>query len=332
MRWFGIQGFGGISFFVNTVGILKEVIKMKKVRDLLKMDGLYKYLFTVVVLLVSAAVVYAVTVPYNFSSGTVAKSSEVNSNFSYLADRSWEKSGSSLYYSSGNVGIGTANPSVGLEVNGAIKFGPDLIFNNSNTDIFGPDNGEQYFDFMAGDEGTDFTNDAHVRVWGDRIGGHENRFVDIYHDGSTGFITTAGSASGNSANLILQNYGGKVGIGITSPSYPLHMASGAYVTTGGVWTNASSRKYKEHIAELTSDEALAAFQSLTPVTYNYKIDKDEKHIGFIAEDVPAILATKDRKGISPMDVVALLTKVVQEQQKTIAALKKEVEGLKSMEN
>jgi hypothetical protein len=36
--------------------------------------------------------------------------------------------------------------------------------------------------------------------------------------------------------------------------------------------------------------------------------------------VPSLVATKDRKGLSPMDIVAVLTKVVQEQQKTIDEL------------
>ena len=38
----------------------------------------------------------------------------------------------------------------------------------------------------------------------------------------------------------------------------------------------------------------------------------EKRVGFIAEEVPDLVATKDRKGLSPMDIVAVLTKVVQE--------------------
>jgi hypothetical protein len=45
-------------------------------------------------------------------------------------------------------------------------------------------------------------------------------------------------------------------------------------------------------------------------------------VGFIAEDVPDLVATKDRKGLSPMDIVAVLTKVVQEQQKTAEDQKK----------
>jgi hypothetical protein len=79
--------------------------------------------------------------------------------------------------------------------------------------------------------------------------------------------------------------------------------------------NASSRGYKENIETLTKEEALAAFGELAPVKFNYKADKEEKYLGFIAEDVPDLVAMKDRKGLSPMDVVAVLTKVVQEQQK-----------------
>ncbi len=43
----------------------------------------------------------------------------------------------------------------------------------------------------------------------------------------------------------------------------------------------------------------------------------EKHVGFIAEEAPDLIAAKDRKGLSPMDIVAVLTKVVKEQQETV---------------
>ena len=109
---------------------------------------------------------------------------------------------------------------------------------------------------------------------------------------------------------------GYIGIGTQSPSNPLEMASGAYVTTGGVWTNASSREYKDNIEALATEEALDTLKELNPVKFAYKKDMTEKHVGFVAEDVPDLVATKDRKGLSPMDIVAVLTKVVQEQQKT----------------
>jgi hypothetical protein len=121
--------------------------------------------------------------------------------------------------------------------------------------------------------------------------------------------------------LILNQDGSFVRIGSEIwPSYPLHMASGAHVTVGGVWTDASSRDLKENIRDLTVEEAIAALAELTPKKYNYKTDKEEEYLGFIAEDVPDLVATKDRKSMSPMDVVALLTKIVQQQQKKIEEL------------
>jgi len=128
-------------------------------------------------------------------------------------------------------------------------------------------------------------------------------------------------------NLILNPNGGYVGIGTTSPSYPLQMRSGAYVSAGGVWTDASSREYKKEIRDLTADEAIDTLQGLNPVQFSYRASSDERHVGFIAEDVPALVATKDRKGMSPMDVVAVLTKVVQEQQKTMDELSKKLDKL-----
>ena len=43
-------------------------------------------------------------------------------------------------------------------------------------------------------------------------------------------------------------------------------------------------------------------------------------MGFIAEDVPELVATKDRRGLSSMDVVAVLTRAVQQQQAVIEEL------------
>jgi hypothetical protein len=71
-------------------------------------------------------------------------------------------------------------------------------------------------------------------------------------------------------------------------------------------------------------ETLTALQ---PVQFRYKTDPEENHVGFIAEDVPHLVASTDRKGMSAMDVVAVLTKVVQDQQKTIAELSRKVAAL-----
>lgn len=120
--------------------------------------------------------------------------------------------------------------------------------------------------------------------------------------------------------MMIDGTSGFVGIGVTNATHPITMASGAHVTTGGVWTDSSSRDYKENIENLTQQDAISALEKLNPVRFNYKIEQGEEYIGFIAEDVPDLVATGDRKSLSSMDIVAVLTKVVQQQQKKIAAL------------
>ena len=111
----------------------------------------------------------------------------------------------------------------------------------------------------------------------------------------------------------------------------LQMMNGAWCTAAGKWQDASSRELKENIHSLTVGDAKKALEGLDPVRFNYKADKEDESLGFIAEDVPELVASKDRKSMSPMDVLAVLTKVVQEQQKTIYELQKKIDELKGRE-
>jgi hypothetical protein len=81
----------------------------------------------------------------------------------------------------------------------------------------------------------------------------------------------------------------------------------------------SSRTMKDNIVDLESEKAQDALQKLTPVEYVYRDDPSaEPRIGFIAEDVPEIVANADRKSVPIMDVVALVTRVVKDQQQAIS--------------
>jgi Chaperone of endosialidase len=127
--------------------------------------------------------------------------------------------------------------------------------------------------------------------------------------------------------IIIDNEG-FIGLqGVANPSNPIQHTSGAVLTSAGVWTNASSRELKENISELSTDEARTALEQLKPVTYNYKVAADDPQVGFIAEEVPEIVATPDHKTLSPMEIVGVLTKVVKDQQKTIDELSKRLEEL-----
>lgn len=135
---------------------------------------------------------------------------------------------------------------------------------------------------------------------------------------------TSPNGAGTAGNIFIVKNNGYVGIGKYNPGYPLQVGTnatngnGAYLTVGGVWTNTSSQKFKDNIKPLETQKAVETFQKLTPVTYNYKIDKAEHHVGFIAEDVPDLIAEQGRKGLNAMPVTAVLTAVLKDQKKNIA--------------
>jgi len=98
-----------------------------------------------------------------------------------------------------------------------------------------------------------------------------------------------------------------------------------YVRCHGQWSQASSRVLKENIADLSSKEAFEALEGLNPIKFNLKADEEKLPcLGFIAEDAPEIIASRDRKAITNDHIITILAKVVKEQQKAISALEKKV--------
>lgn len=118
-----------------------------------------------------------------------------------------------------------------------------------------------------------------------------------------------------------------VGIQNTAPTHLLDVGGSGAHCDGGAWIDGSSREKKENIAELTLVDALAALERLMPVTYNYKFD-NEGRVGFIAEDLPDLVAMSDRKGISATEIVAVLTRVVKDQQNVLERQQEEIESLR----
>lgn len=189
----------------------------------------------------------------------------------------------SQVYDDGNVvGIGTTSPQQRLEVNGSIQI-----------------------------------NDQNSGVAGLMITQSSGETGYILHNRASTLTIGAGSVD----RLTIDRHG-NIGIAVARPTHPLQMASGAHVTAGGVWTNSSSRHVKEGIEPLDAGVATAALAELEPVRFRYRNDSRDTYLGFIAEDVPEIVATSDRQSLSPMDIVALLTRVVQEQERRIAELEK----------
>jgi len=208
----------------------------------------------------------------------------------------------------GKVGIGTTNPLMKLHIIGGVAGANDPWVKVER--VTAGYTGAMYY-------GIDTSGHPTLQI---ATPGREFRF----HDSNGGIPIMTLTDSGN----VLVNYG-KVGIGTSSPDYLLHLSGGAY-SDGTNWYTGCSREYKKNIRDLTTEDAMVAFNKLNPVTFNYKTNNEEKHVGFIAEDVPDLVASKDRKGLSSMDIVAVLTRVVQEQQQIISNLSEKVERLEQL--
>ena len=129
---------------------------------------------------------------------------------------------------------------------------------------------------------------------------------------------------------------GNVGIGTNNPALgPLQMGSGAYVSAGGVWTNASERNLKENFVPLSPATILQKIDALPVTEWNYKNeDPSVRHIGPVAQDFHAIfgvgdsstsISTIDPSGIAIVGIQALDAKG-ESQDGQIAQLKEQVDA------
>jgi hypothetical protein len=236
----------------------------------------------------------------------------LNATLSYSADRLVIKDGTGntnlLSTDQGYIGIGTPTPTQKID----LGQGEITVNGSDNTGEMPPgmyswENGRIDFGFGGSGGGNlEAYSKGHVRA---------GQFKFIFGGGNFGSIYYTHFDGSTWVDRMWITYDGQ-----------LHMSGGAY-TNGYQWIDGSSQAYKENIRDLSVDEAMDTLKELSPVKFNYKADSKDTHVGFVAEDVPALVATSDRKGMSPMDVVAVLTKVVQEQQKTIAELSERLKEL-----
>jgi Chaperone of endosialidase len=207
---------------------------------------------------------------------------------------------------SGNVGIGTDSPTHRLHVRQDVNANSFLLMQNGATGT----TAAAVIRTQSDTATLNFQAHAAARTisrFGQTLGGWSEMLA----------VTGNGFAIGTFADVPLV---------LGANSQMRLRATNAGVEVFGTFTNSSSRDYKEGIRSLDATEAMTALAGLQPVRFRYK-EQTKENLGFIAEDVPALVAMEGRRSIAPMDLIALLTKVVQEQQKTIDALGAKVADL-----
>ncbi|TFH65320.1 MAG: hypothetical protein E4G91_02935 [Candidatus Zixiibacteriota bacterium] len=186
------------------------------------------------------------------------------------------------------------------------------------------------------------------RAQGDRstvAGGHGNSALGNYslaagfnaranHDGSVVIVATnsgidADSTRSGQVGQMVLRADGNFYLTNTSEKAPggtskfLNTSTGAYLTTGGTWTNSSDRDLKENFQGIDGRELLEQVARLPITRWNDKVeDKDITHIGPVAQDFLAIFGVgSDDKTISTIDPAGIALAAIQEllkqsQQKT----------------
>jgi len=138
-----------------------------------------------------------------------------------------------------------------------------------------------------------------------------------------------------SERLTVERSNGFVGIGDSSPDYPLDMASGARCTVGGVWTNASSRELKRDFEPVDPHDILRRVVELPLAEWSYHSEDGVRHLGPVAEDFSEAFGLGDSdKAIGTIDAdgVALaaiqgLYEVIREKDERIRDLNTRLEML-----
>ena len=206
-----------------------------------------------------------------------------------------------LIRAKGGVGIGTNAPSAQLTVDGDVDFtGPVAIgdtVQRSSLTIRGPDNYQNGPSILLYGDGADQEESGRIRfVEGTSLGNYRGAY--IAYDGTNG-INSLTIGTHNSSDTLrssdfdvitIERSTGDLGIKRSNPAYSLQVGTttsdgnGAYVTDGGIWTNGSSRTFKEDLRPVDAASVLERVAGLPVYRWRYKNSDEGEHMGPVAED------------------------------------------------
>ena len=151
-------------------------------------------------------------------------------------------------------------------------------------------------------------------------------------NGNAASLTTLAVSDASTLNNLtvnaLASFAGGLSLATPAEGNIIYTDSGAYLSVGGDWTNASSKEYKENFTGLDSDDVLAKISLLPILRWNYKKDASSTtHIGPLAEDFHNTFHVGgSEKNISTIDPAGVALLGIQALNKKIVELEKKLES------
>lgn len=248
------------------------------------------------------------------TTGTLALTSQIP------AASQWTTSGTTIYYNTGNVGIGTATPNRNLQVLStgisttiaASLGGVDSMEIGVDSVAYIACGGDQIFrtgGFASGNEKMRMTSGGNLLIGTTTDNGYKLQVTggivainNAIFTSSTANATTYGWTNSAAGTLLLSNAG---------------VANvGSFAMATGVYTPLSDINKKKDFEQSTI--GLNAILSLKPTLYRMKEeDNTKKHLGFIAQEVKefipeAYVESGDFIGLDYQAIVATLVRSIQE--------------------
>jgi len=119
-----------------------------------------------------------------------------------------------------------------------------------------------------------------------------------------------------------------IGAGATKA---IDTSTGAFLSAGGTWTNASDVSLKENFVPVSGADLLERLDRLPISTWNYKAEPAARHVGPTAQDFRAAFGLgSDERTISTIDPAGIALAASQELNAEVRALRSRIDGLETL--
>lgn len=192
---------------------------------------------------------------------------------------------------------GANNTFIGISAGFKNKAGAYNTFAGSNAGFSNAGGSENaFFGNSAGKENIGGNNNAYFGNWaGSNLkSGSNNTFLGYAAGGNDNLInaTAVGAlAKVTQSNSLVLGNNANVGIGVSSPTYQLHLSTSSAAKIGSsTWGVISDKRLKKDISEFT--DGLQALKQINPVWFSYNgqagIRETRKFVGVIAQEMQKV--------------------------------------------